>query len=285
MWDLLRHKTNKTEDPNLHHKALLTNYGFTNLDEFDAVILEGVERGFFDETTIKRKADELQLQLQRGDKNNSFAQAWRRLHNSFDNDEDAVLDEIAASAKTNCDAITAVDLSAAVSFLKEFGREAQAKEVLQFFIDTRVESADFWNLASYPLAFPVNDPDVVAAFSQKFSTMTITPDLGQILIGIGKRDGRSEGNLAFLASRTAAEYVDIFKRLRGDELRFAVNGALYFRDVGSADERLKTITRIAEEALRQIAAESSLNAKRVMNYGVKIDEPATISATLNGGAP
>jgi len=61
-------------------------------------------------------------------------------------------------------------------------------------------------------------------------------------------------------------------------LKIALIGALSFRDISNADEQMKTITRTVEGALRQIAAENKMNAKRVRYYGVQIDEPAAPAA-------
>jgi hypothetical protein len=90
---------------------------------------------------------------------------------------------------------------------------------------------------------------------------------------LGGRGGWSEEDLERLACLTESDYVLMFKRLRGSELKGAVMGALIFRNVSDATERMKSITRTAEGARRQIAMESLMNAKRVRIFGVQIEEP------------
>ncbi len=52
----------------------------------------------------------------------------------------------------------------------------------------------------------------------------------------------------------------------------SVEGALYFKKVGNADDHMKKIVLRAEAALRRIAAESPMNAQRVKNFGVNLEE-------------
>jgi hypothetical protein len=77
------------------------------------------------------------------------------------------------------------------------------------------------------------------------------------------------------------------KQLRDSDLRSAVRGGLIFRDLSNADERMKSIGRMVEGAMRQIASESRMNAKRVKNFGVQIVMSVTLLYVLmnsNGGA-
>lgn len=43
-----------------------------------------------------------------------------------------------------------------------------------------------------------------------------------------------------------------------------------FRDIGNADEKMKAVTKTAEEALRRIRNESPINARRVKSYGISV---------------
>ncbi len=70
-----------------------------------------------------------------------------------------------------------------------------------------------------------------------------------------------------MANVTEDEYVKIFKSLKRDDFKSSVEGALYFKNVGNANDHMKKIVLRAEAALRRIAAESSpMNAQRVKNF-------------------
>jgi hypothetical protein len=271
--DLVDRKKDRAEDQNSRYRALLRSYGFQHIDEFDAPLIEGVERGFFDDAAVKRQANEFQETLKLGDKATAFEQVWRFFHDSLDDNEDAVLDAMVESTKANVVAISPVTLSGTVGFLKEFRRVEQARELVQFYTDNRQEEPKFWDLSEPLLLGHVTDPDVRAAFERKFTAAAIPPDPEEILKRLGGRSGWNQEDLERLASLTEADYIPIFKRLRGVELRRAVTGALVFREISNADERMNSITRTAEGALRQIAMENPMNAKRVRNFGVRIEEP------------
>ncbi len=132
---------NNAGDPDRRHGDLLRNYEWGVLDEFDAALIDGIERGLFDEAAIKRQADELQKKLQLTDKNNSYEQAWKLFNGSFRHDQETVLNALIESVKTNFEVINPASLSQTITFLKEFGREDQAKEELQIYVDKRKETA------------------------------------------------------------------------------------------------------------------------------------------------
>ena len=100
----------------------------------------------------------------------------------------------------------------------------------------------------------------------------ILPDPAQILQRIGSQSGWNEEDLERLSGLSYADYVNIFKQLRGSDLGRAVRGGLIFCDLSNADERIKSIGQMIQSALVQIARESPMNAKRVRNFGVQVEE-------------
>ena len=167
--DIIGRQKDNAKDQDSRYKHLLQNYGFQYLDEFDGPLVEGVERGFFDEAAVKGQADEVQKELKLGDKAIAFEQVWRLFHDSFEDNEDAVLDAMATSAKANLAAISPVMLDGTVVFLKEFGRRDQAAELVRFYVENRQEPPGFWNLRGHPFLSRITDPDIREAFERKFT--------------------------------------------------------------------------------------------------------------------
>lgn len=82
-------------------------------------------------------------------------------------------------------------------------------------------------------------------------------------------DGWGQDALERASRITPDEFYDIFKRLRGNELNRAIQGALRFRRISNADDVMRGIVASAEAALLRIAAESPINERRIrMKYGV-----------------
>jgi hypothetical protein len=108
--------------------TLLDAYGYMWTDNLDLVLMEGVCDGYFDPERIKKVAEAVHEKVLATKADGSFEEAWRRYHDSFDDDQDEVLDGLYASFLKNFKYITPTDLSGTVSLFKELGRVEQAKK-------------------------------------------------------------------------------------------------------------------------------------------------------------
>lgn len=245
-------------------RDVLVEYDYSSTDEFDLKVMAGVERGFFDEAQLKATADDLASNLKFNDQGASVQEAWAKYHASFDDDADAVLDGLDTAFRANANAITPLNASGAVRLFKELGREEQAKALAQHYVDTRDEPAEFWNLEDYAFKGDVTDPDLIAAFAEKHASFAPpTLDAGDILIRISRESGWNPTDVQFLANVSAEDFVVLFKKLKGEDLRRAVREALRFTNRGGVGSPEVMIATRAKEALDLIAAESPINARRV----------------------
>ncbi|QIG95512.1 P-loop NTPase fold protein [Bradyrhizobium sp. 6(2017)] len=251
-------------------RALIKQFGFTHVDEFDAVILQGVEQGRFDAVTLKAAAEKREREFKLSDKDRSFSLAWDAYHDSFENNVDAVLDGMEGAIAKCAQAITPLNLSGTISFLKEMGRGGSTDQLIQQYVDARQEGAEFWDLSKSSFRGEIKDPDVIKAFKRKFDAAAEKPDPDILLERIGTQKGWNPEDVDFLSSLSADDFYKVFKSRRGIDLRRAIYGALMFRDIGNANEKMKTVTKTAEEALRRIGNESPINARRVRNYGISV---------------
>ena len=245
-------------------RDLLIVYGYSSTDEFDLKIMAGVEGGFFDEALLKGSADVMAASLTFADQGASVTEAWAKYHSSFDNNSDEVLNDLNTAFRAFVQTITPLNASAAVQLFKDLGRDDEAKELAKYYVNARNEPASFWNLQEYPFSGDVTDPDLIAAFDEKFlSFAPPASDAGEILVRIAKQSGWNPADVAFLAGLSSAEFYSLFKKLSGDDLRLAVREALRFAGRGSPGSSEDVIATRANEALDLIAAESPINARRV----------------------
>ncbi len=245
-------------------RDVLIEYDYSSTDEFDLKVMAGVVRGFFDEAQLKTAADELAANLKFGDQGNSVHEAWAKYHDSFDDNADAVLDGLDAAFRANANAITPLNASGAVRLFKELGREEQAKALARHYVDTRNEPVEFWDLKDYAFKGDVTDPDLIAAFAEKHASFAPPAlDAGDILIRISRQSGLNPSDVQFLAKLSAVDFVALFKKLKGDDLRRAVREALRFANRGGAGSSEVMIATRAKEGLDLIATESLINARRV----------------------
>jgi len=244
------------------HSETLIEYNFMEADELDLILIDGVQAGFFEVSTLQGAATRQAERLNRQDQDNSFSEAWSRVHNSFADDQNKVLPALAQSIRANVRAISPLNLNGTVRFLKEFGWNAEAQEALSFYVANRDEIPSFWDLSNNPFMDKI-DPDVEAAFLRKLSETKPSISLMERLERLAGNDGWSAEDLAYLSDITKDEYVKLFKELNGEDLNTALKGALLFRNVSNADDDMRKITSTVVAALDEIASESSLNAWRV----------------------
>lgn len=285
-----RRKARKAE-PSAIEKAwaaLLADYGFTRADEFDLVILRGIQEGYFDRDAIKATAENLNKEIEFRNKDNSFQDAWDLFHGSFQANADEVLDKMADAFKRSVETISPINLSGTVSLFKDLGRPEQAAGLIAFYLEHRTEGRKFYDLADSPFGDEVRDPDVRAAFEQKLAAFEEKPDPLEVLKRVAGSQGWSPEDLNILASLSADDYRQMFEAQSGKDLRAIVKGALNFGSYGNASEQMVAIASRATEALREIGRQSQINARRIRIYGVTVDdsipEEAPAEVAVEGGA-
>jgi hypothetical protein len=251
-------------------ESLLEKYQFRRADNFDFALLQYVDSMILDADKIQAEARALQEQQRLGALHGTFEAAWRAFHDSFDDDEDKVVQEIVDGAKKSYEIVSLSNLNETVGVLKKLGREAESRDLLKFFADNR-NDAGYWNTQDDPFAFARGpfDPDVNGMIEQKKPSEPKEFDAAAALIRAGK-DFDPE-TIAKLATVPAQTYCDLISAARGDNLRRLVLSALEFRRIGNASEDMKRVVSLMEEALRIVGRKSRLNALRLKKYGVSIE--------------
>lgn len=267
-------RPNGEEDPNAAWRALIHEYGFGHLDEFDVVIVDGIETGSFDRERLSAEAAKLAASYVHQDRDQSFTQAWDAYHGSFADDADEVLDGMERAIQANAQAISPLNFSSTIGFLKEMGRGAAVPALISHYVDARAdEGPEFWDLDQSSFRNEFKDDDVIAAFRAKHATFVDDRDPATLLIQIGLENGWNPEDLTLLARQSPDRFYEIFKRLRNPDLRRAVKGGLMFRQMRDADDAMKAITRNTIAALKRIGGESDINRRRIEQKGVALDDP------------
>ena len=207
--------------------ALLDVYKFTDMDELDLALLEGIENGFFDFEDIEKLAAELDKKITLLKKNNTFSDAWNLYHDSFSDNEDEVIDAIYNSFKKGLETITPVNLNATISLFKDLGHEKKAEELIKIYVEKREGSPEFWGLKGHH-HFPgdVTDEDIIAAFEAKLASFKVEFDPVHTLLEIAKQHSWNSEDIRCLASVSSEEYYKIFKEHSGDDLSTMISTAL-----------------------------------------------------------
>lgn len=251
---------------------LMRTYEYSSSDEFDLTILETIENGYFD--TDKLKAAEKKSQENMGDAQSkkAFQDAWSMYHDSFENNDSAMLDAMYSTGMQNAKFIEPTNLDSTLGILKEFGRTKEAKELLDHYLKVRGDEKDLFDLSRSVFTRDVKDPDLIAKFRKKRESYQDTRSPAQVLINISARNGWNPEDTELLKKLTTDDFYKIFKELKGVDLHRAVRSALDFGKIGGIPESERAIAQPAIEALKRIGKESKLNAKRVRNQGIEVED-------------
>lgn len=265
-------KERKLTEEEARWNAILDNFNWGALDELDHQIVEALEVGCFDPDAIKRAADAVwrRLEIQRLDGN--FENAWKGYHESFENNQDQVLDGLFASFKQTYRTISFMNLDGTIRLFRELGRNEQAEELLKFYVDNRSEPQKFWDMNEYAFAGDIRDPGVRTAIDAKFKSFGNTQvNIGELLEAMGSTGkGWNSADVDAAAALPVGEYVQLFKTERGRKLNRIVNGGLIANRIANPTPGMKSVAESTLAALKEIAGESEINARRIANiYGVQ----------------
>jgi len=248
--------------------SLLEKYKFRRSDDFDLALMKYVDTMVLDADEIQGAARVLQEQQRIVGLEGTFEAAWRGFHESFEDDEDKVVQELVDGAKRGYEVISLPNLNEVVLVLKRLGREAEAKDIVKFFVENR-NDAGYWNLQDDPFERGPFDPDITAVMEQKKPTEPTEFDVAVALLRAGK-DHDSE-TIAKLATVPAQTYCDLISAARGDRLRSLVLSVFEFRRIANASDDKRRVVSLMEEALRMVGRKSRLNELRLKKYGISID--------------
>jgi hypothetical protein len=262
--------------------AMLDQYRFSHMDEFDLVLLGGVEKGYFDEAALTLLGARLEDQIKASRSDNSFSEAWDMLRDSFDDNQEQVLNAMYDSSLRALKRMSVTSLNS-TGLLKTLGRPKQAAEIIDKFVETRGQDRATFDLQVFPFGNQVTDPDVINAFKAKLSDLPVKMDAKESLISIADTNSWNPDDLKMLAAIPVDEYHRLLKNTRGSELRKVIKASFMFDAVMGATPDMKELSMRVKEALQRIGKESPINALRVRPYGVIMESTVNTDMTSSTG--
>ncbi|WP_320179177.1 hypothetical protein [Roseovarius pacificus] len=250
-------------------RPLLEAYGYSWTDDLDVVLMEGVAAGYFDLEKLSPLIDEFDARMKAEKADSSFTEAWKLYHDSFGDNEVEVGDALYASFKKNFQHITPLNALGTFRILKDFDREADARELVDLYVAGRDEGRAFFDLDQNHFIEGEIDPYFRAKFDEKRDELSEALDFRNTLMSVG--DGWNSERLAFLADAPIEKYYETLKGSEGEELRELLANATSFRRIVNPSDEMSRVTEKTTGALEQIGKESRINARRVRRFGIKVD--------------
>jgi len=249
--------------------ALLDAYRWSGFDEFDEVLLDGIRDGYFELARVQKYAADIDAKAKAARSTNAFIAAWDRYHDSFENNQDEVLDAIYEGFREGVRYISPVNLNGTVWLLKELGRHEQAAQIIKLYVEAHGGDPALFDVDRSAFAGMVDQPEVVEAFRTKSASFIRNVDVDAVLLSMAGRNGWTAEDITTLAAVLVDDYCKIFKRYSGKQLHDILNVCLQFDRVAGATAEMREISKRAKEALTRIGGESAINATRVRKYGVE----------------
>lgn len=253
-------------------QTTLQAYNYLLTDELDLLLAEVVKTGYFVEEDFKEKASTKNQQIIASKSENSFSNAWRLYHDTFNDNGDEVINGLYESFKKNCKYITPLNLNGTVSLFRELGEEDKASEIIDLYIENRKYEAELFNMKENNFFGDVRDQEVIDKFNKVYNQSVTTETAKQVLDRIAGKSGWNQSDEVVLANTSVDEYYKLFKTETGRHLSSFVTTCLKFGQFGNASDQQKEVASRATEALRKIASESEINKRRVKKFGVKLED-------------
>ncbi|WP_028302680.1 hypothetical protein [Oceanospirillum maris] len=252
-------------------QTTLQAYNYQLTDDLDLVLAEAVKTGFFVESEVNEKAKLKNQQIIASKSENSFSNAWRLYHDTFDNNGDVVIGELYESFKANCKYITPTNLNGTVTLFKELGEEQKALEIIDIYIENRKDEVELFDMDEIYIFGDIRDPDVVQKFNAIYNQSVPQESAKQVLDRIASSNGWNPSDETVLANTTVNEYYELFKNEEGRHLSSFVTKCLKFGQFSNPNDQQKEIAERATKALQKIASESEINKRRVKKFGVSLE--------------
>lgn len=245
-------------------RAVLENYGFVMMDEFDKAIFRVIQNGYVEESGISDAAANLHRRLEAADLEASFTQSWQLFHTSFNNNGAELVASLCESFKKSVGQISPLNLNGTVGLLRQLGHQDAADELIDFYVDARAADSKLFELEDYTFSGEISDPAIREKFALRASQSHEKVPLVDALKHIAQGSGWSRRHEQALLEATEDSFLEAFKGDHGASLNGMVKAALQ----NAAQMAGGEVSKRAKAALIRIGRESRLNAIRVRRYGV-----------------
>ncbi len=246
--------------------TILDRYGFTDCDDLDLALIDGIQRGFFDEEKVLQEATKYQENARALRGNASLEEAWKPFHDSFDNNVDEVITALFDGSMKNVKFVNLRTLDSTVSLLKKLGAPEKAKGLIAHYASERAREEGLFSHDRFP--GHIDDPDVLALCSEQAAVAKKMPSPIEACRKIHSGSW-SPCDEEVLEQLTTDQFYSLFREQRGDDRHSAVEGC--FLKIAGLTDRQKLIREKAKEALVRIAKDSDLNRLRMKTYRLQVD--------------
>jgi len=272
----IREKYKDESKPSAQEKQwndLLQLYGYRNTDEVDQFIASFVETGYLDEAAFSPELEKKNVAARSQKGEHSYMKAWDLYGNSFNNNEEDFVRELAAGFRANIMYLSIRNLQNTVDMLRDLQREELADALIGEYFDQHAGDPHLIRVRHSAFLNEIKDTRLKDQLRALWQTATDERTLAEVVKELTGQNGWNTEDIELLASHSTEDYYDFFKSENSDRLYLYVRTCLRFGEIGSADEQYREIAGKAKEALKRLASENRLNRLRVTAmYKIELDD-------------
>jgi len=263
---------NQTDAEN-RDSGLLAGYAYTNTDGLDRVIANAIESGVWDQAEFAMEGAKNSEQLTIDDKRESYSSAWKKFHNSFQTDEDEVVEHLIIEFRNHMGVLSCVRLNQLALLLNDLERHQDAELLAREFGEARADAPkEFWDRARNAGFGEKWAPQVAALMNQNYNAQTTPADLKSTLISLGEGGYSISALSSIIPNISEKELYELFMSSSPEDHNKILRGALFFDRVSNADEAQVEFTKRVKNTLKKIGSDSKINALRIRRWGVSLDQ-------------
>lgn len=250
--------------------SYLQDYGYYYTEELDLEICNLLENGYIEEDgfveIIRKKYEE--IRATKG--HESFKSMWRKFYEGFENNEEEMVSRIVEGIRNIVKYVSVPNLDQTVDILRELGRNVEAGELINFYVEKRKNDLEPIDLEKYSSFHKIHNEEIISSFAEIEGSFANESDIVDVVMKIAEIDGWSPEDLDLLVIAEEEEYLRMFKKIRGEDQAKCINACLQFGRLANATDQHKKIYELASSALRTIGKECNINRMRVRRYGIDV---------------
>lgn len=254
-------------------KEILSKYRYHRTSDLDRILLNAVKDGYCNNSQLEKQIKiESEIVLD-GQLKNGFSLAWKLYHDSFDNNKDEVITALYESFLENYKSVTPNNLDGLVCFLREFGENDKASEIIDVYVTGRCNEIELFDVESSSLFNQLIDGELIDRFNDLYhpNKLNNVGTLDEVLLRIFEHRGWNNEDVDFLCSKQVEDYYNLFKTTKGDDLYNVVKAGLMFGGMVGGADKYKVIDSKVKWALTMISYESDINKRRVSKWVSDLD--------------
>jgi len=242
------------------YMSFVEDYDYRIAQEYDKLILEGVEKGFFDDEKLLEQAKIVSDQIKSDFKRNEIAEIWSLIRGSFDNNASEITDTLISKYKANIAYATVYDVDAASELLEVLKETDLARDMIDYYIEHLEENNKIINLNKLHLG--INNKSLTEAINN-MTRKEQNLELKQVIEDRIIKQTWDDSDLEFLGNVDEAEYIKYFKSLKGESLFATIKELFKFDRLTPQNDLYAKITNQVKNSLLDIAKESDINKFRI----------------------